>query len=129
MSSISTFEREIETTQRMVDDMRTKIDSGRQLIETIGESESLTGMDFDIENARIGDVLEQQRLMESNIADLIIGLEDVTNAFGAEFDSMQTYNFSEKLVAIFSKKKAQSMRSDRVRTTSPPRRNQQRCLI
>ena len=118
MSSIATFDREIETTQRMVDDMRTKIDSSRQLIDTIAESESLTGMDFDIENARIEDVLEQQRLMESNIADLIIGLEDVTNAFGAEFDSMQTYNFSEKLVGIFSKKKAQSMRSDRVRTTS-----------
>ena len=48
MSSIETFEREIETTQRLVDDMRTKIDSGRQLIDTIAESESLTGMDFDI---------------------------------------------------------------------------------
>ena len=76
MSSIETFEREIETTQRMVDDMRTKIDSGRPLIDTVAESESLTGIDFAIENARIEDVLEPQRLMDSNIADLIIGLED-----------------------------------------------------
>jgi hypothetical protein len=118
MSSFETFEQEIEKTRHQVEDMAAKIDSGTQLIDTIAESESLTGLDFDIENARIEDVLEQQRLMEANIADLIIGLEDVTNSFGAEFEGMQTFNLSEKFVGIFSKKKAQSMRSNRVRTTS-----------
>ena len=44
--------------------------------------------DFDIENARIEDVIKQQKVMEANIADLIIGLEDATNVFGAEFESI-----------------------------------------
>ena len=38
--------------------------------------------EFDIENARIQDVLKQQKVMEGNMADLIIGLEDATNVFG-----------------------------------------------
>ena len=43
---------------------------------------ALGGAGEPIENARIEDVLKQQKLMEGNIADLIIGLEDATNVFG-----------------------------------------------
>ncbi len=118
MSAIETFEQEIEKTGRLVGEMRTKIDAGEQLLEKISASESLGDVDFDIENARIEDVLAQQKLMEANIADLFIGLEDVTNSFGAEFESMKGYSVGETLVGFFSRKKAQSMRNNRVRTTS-----------
>ncbi len=118
MSAVDTFEQEIKETERLVGEMRTKIDAGEQLLDKISKSESLGDVDFDIENARIEDVLAQQKLMEANIADLIIGLEDVTNSFGAEFESMKGYSVSEKLIGFFSRKKAQSMRNNRVRTTS-----------
>ena len=39
----------------------------------------------------LDDVLRQQKVMETNIADLIIGLEDATNVFGSEFESMKSY--------------------------------------
>ena len=98
--------------------MQSKIKSSQEALDLIADNETIGELDFDIENARISDVLNQQKIMESNIAELIIGLEDVTNSFGDEFQSMQTESFSEKLVGIFSKKKAQSMRTDRVRNMS-----------
>src|SRR6218665_1662278 len=56
--------------------------------------------------------------MEGNIADLIIGLEDATNVFGSEFESMKSYTGYEKFIGIFSKQKMQRMRTDRVRNMS-----------
>ncbi|MGI9462442.1 MAG: hypothetical protein ACR2OM_00770, partial [Aestuariivirgaceae bacterium] len=94
------------------------MDASGQVLEKMAETDTLGDINFDIENARIEDVLKQQKMMEGNIADLIIGLEDVTNSFGSEFKSMQEYSLSEKLVGLFSKNKAKSMHNQRVRTTS-----------
>ena len=109
---------EIEKTRNLVVEMRDKIHKSSDVLEKVAKSDSFGDVNFDIENARIQDVLAQQKVMESNIADLIIGLEDVTEGFGAEFKNMQTFSLSEKLIGMFSKKKANSMRNDRVRTTS-----------
>ncbi|NJR14004.1 MAG: hypothetical protein HC779_07390, partial [Phyllobacteriaceae bacterium] len=56
--------------------------------------------------------------MEADIADLIIGLEDATNVFGSEFESMKSFSAWENFIGIFSKARAQRMRSDRVRNMS-----------
>ncbi len=109
---------EIEKTRGMIYEMRDKIHKSSDIMERIKDGTKVGDLDFDIENARIEDVLKQQKVMEANIADLIIGLEDVTNSFGAEFKDMQEFSFSEKLVGIFSRSKAKAMRTERVRTTS-----------
>ncbi len=118
MIETKSLDSEIKKTQTMVEEMRSKIEQGEQILDKVAEAESLGDLDFDIENARIQDVLNQQKVMEGNIADLIIGLEDVTNAFGSEFKNMQEYTFGEQLIGFFSKQKMQAMRNDRVRTTS-----------
>ncbi len=118
MADQTNFEQEISKTQDMIEEMRSKIDQSGEVLERMADTESLGDIDFDIENARIEDVLAQQTAMQGNIADLIISLEDVTNSFGSEFENMQNYSLSEKLVGMFSRRRAQSMRSDRVRTTS-----------
>ena len=118
MIETKTFDVEIEKTRTMMEDVRAKMDASSEVLDKMAESDTLGDVNFDIENARIDDVLKQQKIMEGNIADLIIGLEDVTNSFGDEFKSMQEYTFSEKLVSIFSKNKAKSMHNQRVRTTS-----------
>ena len=118
MIDTKTFDTEIEKTRTMMEEVQTKLDASSDVLEKMAESDTLGDINFDIENARIEDVLKQQQVMEGNIADLIIGLEDVTNSFGDEFKSMQEYTFSEKLVGIFSKNKAKSMHNQRVRTTS-----------
>lgn len=119
MANIKSMDAEIEKTRSVVEDMRSKIEASGVVLEKLSEADAELGdPQFDIENARIQDVLRQQRMMETNIADLIIGLEDATNVFGAEFESMKGFSGMESFVAIFSKGRAQRMRSDRVRNMS-----------
>lgn len=119
MASISNFDSEIQRTRETVEDMRTKLEQSGVVLEKLSDSDKAIGdAEFDIENARIEDVLQQQKVMEANIADLIIGLEDATNVFGAEFESMKGYSGWENFVSIFSKSRAQRMRTDRVRNMS-----------
>ena len=118
MSDMTKFDREIEKTRNTVEKMREKIAQSGVLLEEVAKAESIGNADFDIENARIQDVLKQQKVMEGNIADLIIGLEDATNVFGAEFESMKSFTAWESFVDFFFKQRAQRMRTDRVRNMS-----------
>ncbi|MCB1461975.1 MAG: hypothetical protein KDJ90_06015 [Nitratireductor sp.] len=118
MATLKSMDAEIEKTRATVEDMRVKLEQSGVLLEKLAKAETIGQTDFDIENARIQDVLKQQSVMEANIADLIIGLEDATNVFGTEFESMKSYSTWEKLVGIFSKQSMQRMRSDRVRNMS-----------
>ncbi|WP_275784021.1 hypothetical protein [Pararhizobium gei] len=119
MATLQNFESEIEKTRGIVDQMRGKLEKSGIVLEQFAKSDTKLGdANFDIENARIQDVINQQKVMEGNIADLIIGLEDATNVFGAEFENMKTYTGYEKFIGIFSKQSAQRMRTDRVRNMS-----------
>ena len=118
MSDMSKFDQEIAKTKTTVEQMRGKLEESGVILEKMAKAKTIGDVDFDIENARIEDVLQQQKVMEGNIADLIIGLEDATNVFGAEFESMKSYTTYEKFIGIFSKQKAQRMRTERVRNMS-----------
>lgn len=119
MATLQNFESEIEKTRGIVREMRGKMDQSAVVLDQFAKADTKLGdANFDIENARIEDVIRQQKVMESNIADLIIGLEDATNVFGAEFESMKSYTGYEKFIGIFSKQSAQRMRTDRVRNMS-----------
>lgn len=119
MASLQSFDSEIEKTRSMVNDVRGKMEQSSVVLDQFAKADTKLGdVNFDIENARIEDVIKQQKVMEANIADLIIGLEDATNVFGAEFESMKSYTGYEKFIGIFSKQKAQRMRTDRVRNMS-----------
>lgn len=118
MASMSKFDQEIAKTKSTIEEMRGKIQKSGVVLEEMSKSNTIGDADFDIENARIQDVLQQQKVMEGNIADLIIGLEDATNVFGSEFESMKSYTTWEKLVGVFSKQRSQRMRTDRVRNMS-----------
>lgn len=119
MATLQNLDAEIEKTRGIVNDMRSKIEKSGVMLEEFSKAETKLGdAEFDIENARIEDVLRQQNVMESNIADLIIGLEDATNVFGSEFESMKNYSGWEKLIGIFSKQRMQRLRTDRVRNMS-----------
>lgn len=93
MATLQNFDAEIEKTKQVVTDMQSKLEQSGIVLEKFAESDKAIGdVDFDIENARIQDVLKQQQVMEGNIADLIIGLEDATNVFGEEFESMKSFS-------------------------------------
>jgi hypothetical protein len=118
MASLQNFDAEIENTRQTVETMKQKLEQSGVVLDKLAKSETIGEVDFDIENARIEDVLRQQKVMEGNIADLIIGLEDATNVFGVEFESMKSYSAWERIVGVFSKQRMQRMRSDRVRNMS-----------
>ena len=119
MATLQNFDQEIEKTKQSVNEMRSQMEQSGQVLDTLVKADTMIGAaDFDIENARIQDVLKQQKVMEGNIAELIMGLEDATNVFGQEFESMKSYTGMEKLIGLFSKQRMQRMRSERVRTMS-----------
>jgi hypothetical protein len=119
MASLHKFDAEIARTREVVEDVRSKIEQSGTVLEKLAQADQKIGeTDFDIENARIEDVVRQQKTMEANIADLIIGLEDATNVFGAEFESMKSYSGWENLVGVFSTQRKQRMRTERVRNMS-----------
>jgi hypothetical protein len=119
MATMQNFDSEIEKTKRVVEDMRAKIDQSSSVLDRFAQADQKIGdANFDIENARIEDVLKQQKVMEGNIADLIIGLEDATNVFGTEFESMKSYTGWENFVGVFSAQRKQRMRTERVRNMS-----------
>lgn len=119
MATLQNFDQEIEKTKQAVEDMQSKINQSSNVLDRLAQADATVGdADFDIENARIQDVLNQQKVMEANIADLIIGLEDATNVFGQEFESMKSHTTWESIVGLFSKQRMQRMRSERVRNMS-----------
>lgn len=119
MATLQSFDAEIEKTRTTINDMRGKLDASTSVLDQFAKAETKIGdANFDIENARIQDVIGQQKVMEGNIADLIIGLEDATNVFGSEFESMKSQSGWEKFIGIFSKQQAQRMRTERVRNMS-----------
>ncbi|MEM6462294.1 MAG: hypothetical protein AAF724_10295 [Pseudomonadota bacterium] len=119
MATLQNLDSEIDKTRTIVEDMRSKLEQSGNVLDKFAKAETKLGdAEFDIENARIQDVIKQQKVMEANIADLIIGLEDATNVFGAEFESMKNFSGWEKFVGVFSKQRMQRMRTDRVRNMS-----------
>lgn len=119
MATLQNFDAEIAKTREVVEEMRSKIDQSGTMLDRLAQSDQKIGAtDFDIENARIEDVINQQKVMEANIADLIIGLEDATNVFGTEFENMKSFTGWETFIGIFSAESKQRMRTERVRNTS-----------
>ncbi|HEY6631076.1 MAG TPA: hypothetical protein VIZ90_06475 [Rhizobiaceae bacterium] len=119
MATLQNFDAEIAKTRQVVDEMRSRIEQSGTALDKLAQSDQKIGAsDFDIENARIEDVIRQQKVMEANIADLIIGLEDATNVFGTEFENMKSFTGWETFIGIFSPATKQRRRTDRVRNTS-----------
>jgi hypothetical protein len=117
--SMENIDAEIAKTREAVMAMRGRVDQSGSLLDRFAESDAKIGAaEFDVENARLQDVLAQQKVMEANIADLIIGLEDATNSFGSEFETMKSFTGWETFVGFFSEESKQRMRTDRVRSMS-----------
>ncbi len=113
------FETQVRESQAQVAEAQAKIAELTGRIET-ARSKMKTGDDitFDIENATLDDVHAHTDVMNANIAELIMGLDDVTSAFSKDFDEMRSKTGWESFVGIFSKGKSESMRQERMKTAS-----------
>lgn len=103
---------QVSEAQAKIAELTGRIEAARSKIKG-GEDASL-----DIENASLEDVHAHTEVMNANIAELIMGLDDITSAFSEDFDEMRNKTGWESVIGIFSKTKSDNMRQERVRTAS-----------
>ena len=111
------FDTQIKESQAQVAEAQAKISAITSRIEA-ARSKLDQGVALDVENATLEDVNKHTDLMNANIAELIMGLDDVTAGFSAEFAEMRSKTGMESLVGIFSSAKAESMRQERMRAAT-----------
>ncbi len=111
------FDAQIRESQEQVAEAQSKISEITSRIEA-ARSKLDKGVNIDVENATLEDVHAHTELMNANIADLIMGLDDVTAGFSKDFDEMRNKTGMETFIGIFSKAKADSMRQERIRGAS-----------
>jgi len=105
-------QKQVAATQAKLSELSAKIETAQAGLKT-GE-----GSMIDIANATLADVHRHSEVMNANIAELIMGLDDVTAAFSKDFDEMRSKTGWESFVGIFSDAKADAMRAERVRAAS-----------
>ena len=97
------FETQIAESQRQMAEAQAKMSEITSRIETarakLGTAEAET---FDIENATLADVQAHADAMNANIAELIMGLDDVTAGFSKDFDEMRSKTGWESFVGVFA---------------------------
>ncbi|MEP5761595.1 MAG: hypothetical protein ABJ327_20240 [Litoreibacter sp.] len=91
-----------------------------QVTDRIEESRSkaIAGETLDVENATLEDVHAHTEAMDANIAELIMGLDDVTAGFSEDFSAMRDKTAWESFVGFFASGKSEAMRQERMRTAS-----------
>ncbi len=110
-TQIAESQRQVATAQAKISEITGRIEVARAKLEA-GETS------IDIENATLDDVHKHTDLMNANIAELIMGLDDVTAGFSKDFDEMRSKTGMESFIGIFSGAKSESMRQERLRTAS-----------
>lgn len=114
---MANFDAQIKNSQAQIAAAQSKISRITTQIDT-ARNELDKGINIDVENATLDDVHAHTELMNANIADLIMGLDDVTAGFSKDFDEMRNKTGMETFIGIFSKAKADSMRQERIRSAS-----------
>ena len=111
------FNAQIQESQKQVAEAQAKISAVTAQIET-ARTKLDQGLSIDVENATLDDVNNHTEVMNANIAELIMGLDDVTAGFSKDFDEMRSKTGMESFIGIFSSAKSESMRQERLRTAS-----------
>jgi len=111
------FDTQIAESQKQVAEAQAKISAITSRIEA-AKTKLDQGISIDVENATLDDVNKHTDVMNANIAELIMGLDDVTAGFSKDFDEMRSKTGMESFIGIFSTAKSESMRQERMRTAS-----------
>lgn len=108
-SQIRESQAQVAQAQTRISELTTRIESAR------GRMAQGTEVTLDIENATLQDVHKHTEVMNANIAELIMGLDDVTAAFSKDFQEMRNKTGWETFVGFFNASRSESMRQERMR--------------
>ena len=114
---MANFDAQIKESQEQIAATQAKMSKITSRIE-VARSKLDKGVELDIETATLEDVHNHTEAMNANIAELIMGLDDVTAGFSREFDEMRNKTGMESFIGIFSRAKSESMRQERIRSAS-----------
>ncbi|MEM6311901.1 MAG: hypothetical protein AAF754_17855 [Pseudomonadota bacterium] len=113
------FDAQVRESQAQVQEAQAKIAELTSRIQTARDKmKAGTEFELDIENATLEDVHAHTEVMDANIAELIMGLDDVTAGFSKDFEDMRNKTGWESFVGIFASAKSESMRAERIRAAS-----------
>lgn len=113
------FDAQIRESQAQVEAAQSKISELSSKLEHVQDKmKAGSDISIDIENATLDDVHAHSDAMNANIAELIMGLDDVTSAFSQDFDAMRSKTGWETFVGVFSKGRSESLRQERMRTAT-----------
>ena len=99
-SQIRESQAQVAEAQSKIAELTTRIETARAKLQT-GDDVAI-----DIENATLDDVHAHTQVMNANIAELIMGLDDVTAGFSKDFSEMREKTGWESFVGVFSKHKS-----------------------
>ncbi len=100
---------QVAAAQAKISELTSRIEGARQ---TMAQG---TEVNLDIENATLQDVHKHTEVMNANIAELIMGLDDVTSAFSKDFQEMRNKTGWESFVGFFNASKSEAMRQEPMR--------------
>ncbi|MEM7439938.1 MAG: hypothetical protein AAF393_10085 [Pseudomonadota bacterium] len=113
------FDAQIRESQTQVAEAQSRISELTGALETAqAKMKEGTDISVDIENATLDEVHSHTEDMNANIAELIMGLDDVTAGFSEDFDAMRNKTGWESFVGFFSSDRSESLRQERMRTAS-----------
>lgn len=115
MGGLQSFFDEIEAIRGIVQDVRTRVAQSAASLDQITKADSWTGEpDFDVENARLQDVIARQRLMEEKVSGFIIRLEDAATRANVALNGGKRFSFRERLAAVVSMARMRGLHEQRV---------------
>lgn len=115
---MASLEQQITDSQKQVAQAQGKIAEMSQVLDRATAKADVEDLPLDVANATLADVHAHTDAMNANIAELIMGLDDVTSGFSKDFDELRSKTGWEKFVGVFASGKSEAMRQERLRAAS-----------
>lgn len=109
------IEHDIQSTKDKIGTIHSGQSNIDQRLQTILGTEPLSAIEINVTDDDFGAVVSNEEKLQGNIASLIYGLDEIARTFGDEFKTLSEPVFLEKLISLFSRKKAEEMKNTRIR--------------
>ncbi|TRW97589.1 hypothetical protein FNJ84_08785 [Paracoccus sp. M683] len=116
--AMASLEQQIKDSQQQVAATQDKIAQMTAALDRATARADVADLPIDVANATLQDVHTHTEAMNANIAELIMGLDDVTAGFSKDFEDLRSKTGWEKFVGIFASGKSEAMRQERLRGAS-----------
>ncbi|WP_299907199.1 hypothetical protein [uncultured Paracoccus sp.] len=115
---MASLEQQITESQKQVAAAQGKIAQMTEALDRASARADVASLPIDVANATLQDVHAHTEAMNANIAELIMGLDDVTAGFSQDFEALRSKTGWESFVGIFASGKSEAMRQERLRDAS-----------